>query len=226
MLRPEDESTLIDLGYNLIKMKPSKTLLPPLASHIDLSLCIIKDKLFTTESFFNDNKEAFEKIITLGYSPCFVRSIPHDPYPYDVPLCVLNLGNKAILTCKRLTAPEIIRFCEHEGITVIDTKQGYAKCTALYMGGIITSDKGILRTLEAHSFKALEILEGGIELPPYKHGFIGGSCGFDGEKILVSGSLSSHPSATSIIEFSSLYSIKCVSLSNSPILDIGSMLFI
>ncbi len=225
-VRREDAEGLMSLGYEIIRMKDNPLLFSPLSSHTDLSVFFLRKKVFTTEEYAKENREAFVKIEALGYDTVYVKTAPRSPYPADTPLCILNLGDSALIANTRTAAPEILEYAMNESISVHHTNQGYSKCTSLFAGGIITADKGLIDRCRSASITVVEISPGGIILPPYDYGFIGGCSGVDGQKIFFTGQIESHSDYSKIKQFTKSFGFECISLSDGPLLDIGSIFFI
>ena len=119
--------------------------------------------------------------------------------------CALNFFTLGDLFVGRIdtVAPEALAAAKSAGLDTVDVRQGYAHCaTAVVGGGAITSDEGIFRALSDRGVKTLLIEAGGIELPPYEYGFIGGTSGMiDDGTVFFFGSLDAHPSGGEIRAF-------------------------
>lgn len=64
--------------------------------------------------------------------------------------------------------------------------QGYANCSIIcFENHIITSDEGVYKTLKAENIDVELVTNEGIILNGYKNGFIGGTCGFVSDDILL-----------------------------------------
>jgi hypothetical protein len=79
-----------------------------------------------------------------------------------------------------------------EGKTKIHVSQGYTRCNLLALNDekMITSDKGIFKTLSKQGIDVLLVRPEGILLPGFKNGFIGGTCGVLGNTVYFTGKLS------------------------------------
>ncbi len=225
-IRHEDEATLLSLGFEVIKLRKNCRIENSLGFHTDLSLFFLEDRFFTSEDFLSENRSAFSKIEEKGYFPILIGNAPTSPYPADVPLCIRRVGESALVANEKYTAKEVLRYAKENGFEIINVKQGYAACTCLSIGGLISSDRGILGKVSEKGIRTLEIRPGSILLEGFDQGFIGGASGFDGKKIHFLGDLDLHPDAESIRHFASEFGIECVSLSKLPLEDIGGLLFI
>lgn len=226
-LRSDDELGLIKNGFETIKIPPCESIVGAVSTHADAVLFFLRDRLFLPKAYYEKNSEIIERILSVGsLTPVLTESLPHSPYPHDVPLCALNLSSDAVIANRRHLAPEIVKYCDENAIPIYNTKQGYAKCTAAYMGGIISADRSTLAAAESGGFASLKISEGHVLLDGYDYGFIGGASGFDGNDLYFCGDLDSHPDGSRVREFCGNMGIACVSLSSLPLHDVGSIFFI
>lgn len=226
-LRHDDELGLIRNGFQTVKIPPCKAVSGAVSTHADLLLFFLRDKLFLPKDYYTCNSVLIDEILRAGgLSPVLTRDIPRSPYPHEVPLCALNISDAAVIASKKHIAPEIVRYCEDSSIPILNTNQGYAKCTAAYMGGIISADRSTLSAAKANNIPCLEISQGNVLLDGYPYGFIGGASGFDGQNIYFCGNVDLHPDGHIIKAFCDGNGIGCISLSDLPLYDIGSIFFI
>ena len=81
------------------------------------------------------------------------------------------------------------------------------------------------RAIEARGMTVDIIEEGGILLPPYKTGFIGGTAGVYGDKVYFVGRIEEHPSYNVIKRALDEEGLTPVSLGHGPLLDVGGICF-
>jgi hypothetical protein len=225
-LRSDDELGLIKNGFKTIKIPSCDTISGSVSTHADTVLFFLRDRLFMPRDYFEANRAVLEEILELAsLKPMLTVSLPRSPYPNDVPLCALNVGDRAVIGSRRHLAPEIISFCEENGIPIHNTRQGYAKCTAAYMGGIISADPSTLLAAERCMIDSLRISPGSVLLDGYDYGFIGGASGFDGRSLYFCGDVDLHPDGSAIRSFCDDHGIGCVSLSPLPLHDVGGIFF-
>lgn len=226
-IRPDDELGLIKRGFVTIKIPPCRTISGAVSTHADTVLFFLRDRLFLPREYYEENREIIDRISGIGsFTPFLTKSLPRSPYPYDVPLCAIDLSGAAVIASRRHLAPEVIRYCEENSIPIYNTNQGYAKCTAAYLGGIISADRSTLSAAKCNGIPALEISEGHVLLDGYDYGFIGGASGFDGKNIYFCGDVDLHPDGARIREFCASLGVGCISLSSLPLHDVGSIFFI
>lgn len=147
-------------------------------------------------------------------------------YPRDCKMNALCINNKLFANISSLSE-SISDYAKKNGIELINTKQGYPACSTLSFGNsVITADKGLEKTFSANGIATALIENGGISLPPYEYGFIGGASGVFGNKVYFTGDYKSHPSGE-IIERTLLNGgFTPVSLSGEPLADLGGLIFL
>ena len=127
-------------------------------------------------------------------------------YPSDISLNALPLTTPRgrFLLCRSdMLAPELRRASEESGREVVDVRQGYTHCSVCTVadGRIITADRGIARRAEELGAEVLLISSGGIKLPPYDTGFIGGASVRVGSCLIFFGEPKKHPDGERILGF-------------------------
>lgn len=123
------------------------------------------------------------------------------------------------------TDPKIIELNPYK--TYISVPQAYTRCNLIEItkNTFITSDKGIYNTLTQNNLECLIVTPEGIQLPPYKYGFIGGCMGKFENTIFINGSLSSHSEGDKIRTFIEKHSLELVELHDGSLYDGGGILF-
>lgn len=107
-----------------------------------------------------------------------------DKYPLDVKLNALFYENK-IVCHKDYIDRTLLSYVEKNGIEIIHTRQGYAKCSSVDMkGSVVTSSKPICKVLSENGVRSYYAEPQNIKLDGYGNGFIGGCGGYIGENIL------------------------------------------
>lgn len=225
---PDALKKLAAKGFCIKMILDMPRLDPAVASHIDLSLFHFKNMLFVSPYCLVFNKTFLESLAKeKGFTIFLTEDRPHSPYPNDVPLCVKAIGERALIANKDFAAPEILEYFNKNNIPVFHTNQGYAACSTLSFGNaVISADDSILKAAKEAGADTLKISQGNILLPPYPYGFIGGCCGVCDHTIYFNGNLDLHPDAESIRAFADKHSFSCVSLCDSPLYDIGGIIFI
>lgn len=210
------------LGVEVIPVEREERLCGPLAVHADMQLFHLSDSDWIVSDIHSKTTEKLGKI-GLACHPTG-KKIAKD-YPQDVVLNSAQIGNYLICN-EKYVDPGILKHCHAHHIEIIPVKQGYAKCSVAICSreAIITSDQGIAKAVFG-KLDCLLIQPGFIELPGYRHGFIGGCTGMLNKDILgISGTLSFHPDKNRIINFLTQHSIYIEELSGDPLEDIGGIL--
>lgn len=218
-------------GTEPLLLPPYPALPFPVAAHADLLIHPLDGRLYTWSDYYSCVPGA-AKVIDLicersGLSLCFISADAGDEYPADVCLCAKRIGDFFIVNPQ--TAPELFEASKQSGLYPIAVKQGYAACSAAQVGknAIITADSGIARAAGSSGLEVLGIKPGGIDLPGYRYGFIGGASGFcsrSGE-VWFCGDPSTHPDGERILSFIRSCGSETVLLSERRLYDCGGIFF-
>ena len=147
-------------------------------------------------------------------------------YPGDIPYNAVCTENYFIGNLKH-TAPELIKKAESLGLTLVNVRQGYTKCSCVVLpkNAVITADEGVYSVLsKLSSFHVLKVSTGYVYLNGRKDGVIGGTCGIVGSELIVNGDLDAHPDSGDIRAFCSLHSVAVRDFKGLPLCDIGSII--
>ncbi len=216
----ETVSELERLGYDVVFTKPLKKLYREIQGHADIQLHVFNGRALCAPETYSYYKAALKGVdVVCGVSK------PGFEYPNDIAYNTCGIGGYAV--CRRkFTDPAIIAGYEAAGGKILDTKQGYAKCSICVVnsGSAITADEGIYRLLKKNGLNVLKIREGYIRLYDMQ-GFIGGASGLLEENVLAfNGDIKTHPDRDSILDFCKSCGVEVVSLANGELQDIGSIM--
>ena len=111
-------------------------------------------------------------------------------YPNDIAYNVLRVKSYIFANLK-YTDKNILEYYQKNRYNVINTKQGYAKCSAAVFGDVVlTEDAGLFKLLSnIKDIKAYLIEKGNVRLDGYDYGFIGGATGFINNTAIFCGSI-------------------------------------
>ncbi|HFD2029009.1 TPA: DUF6873 family GME fold protein [Clostridium perfringens] len=218
-----EEKKLKDLNINIIKVPKHTKLYNAIDGHPDIQINILNENTLllakdSSEELFNCVPKDLN-IIKSSYNL-------EDKYPGNVILNAVNLKNDFIHNLK-FTDSKLIESVK--GKNLINIKQGYSKCSIAVVSekALITSDKGIYKTLKPHGFDILLIPSGDISLPGLDYGFIGGTCGLISKnQMAFFGNLENHSYGNHIKNFLLKYDVEPIYLSNGKLIDRGSILTI
>ncbi len=204
---------------------PALSALPPsMARHADLQLCHIGGVyLLAAPEVYAYYQE---KLSPFGFKVLKGETRIGSTYPEDAAYNIARVGNVAFHN-PEITDPVALSFFKKQGISVIPVKQGYAKCAVLPIDEktFITADGGIAKAAKGEGFTVLEITPGGISLPGFSYGFLGGAAGkLSKDTVYITGSLALHPDYKKIFDFLQERGIK-IREGRIPIpMDTGSVL--
>jgi len=225
----ECERALKGYGYDTVKLRGAEYLAPEVASHPDMIILPIGDKLFCHARYLA-RKECNDTVAEIASRANFtVHATAEqtcDKYPRNVLFNAAVVGD--ILICSDHTSKDAICEAERRNMTLVKVKQGYGKCSSAVIGDstIITADAGISRAAKENGIDVLLISAGGVDLPGYDTGFIGGTCGYDDGKLFFCGDLSLHPDGKRITEFCASHGCQAVSLCKGmKLFDVGTIFF-
>ncbi len=147
---------------------------------------------------------------------------PMDTYPADIAYNAARLG-KYVIANTRYTEPKILEYYKKRGFRVLNTNQGYAKCSLAIMSAdaVITGDSGLYALLQKlDNIKCLKANQSRIILEGYDNGFIGGASGLIGKKAVFFG----NPD-TAIKKFLSDLNIEYFCAADGALTDYGSLIY-
>ncbi len=200
-------------GYAPVLLPPSPFLPDPVASHPDMLLCRLGDKLLVCEYYKKANPDIF-----VGEKLILSDEIHGDVYPDDILFNCFEFRGK--MYCKQdHISKHVTEYCCGNGIEIVDLKQGYAKCSCIVTPEVcITADANILKNT---GDSCVPILKGSVELPGYDTGFIGGASFYDNGNMYFFGSLNAHADGEKIKRTLEQNGIGVIELSNGTLTDLG-----
>ena len=219
--------SLLSLGFEPIFLPQYSRLQNGVSSHPDMLLFICKDKYFCTKEYREIAGGAFDIIEKLGYSPILCDEFPSPDYPNDIIFNALNMGDHIFCLEKKLSK-EIKSYADKHGISIINVKQGYTKCSVCKVSdkAMITSDRSIAHSAKNVGIDVLSISQGHVNIKGYDYGFIGGASGESEDTVYFCGNVMMHPDGEAIIDFCQKHEKRYVSLSNEPLFDVGTLFFL
>jgi len=209
----------VELDFTLLA--PDALISEPVRHHADMILTVFDGKIFCHESYYEANKAVLDKIAAFGGLEVAACDCPRgENYPLDVAFNALVAGKRLI--CKKDSVCPLL--AEYD---VINTKQGYAGCTALYAAGtVITADPATTAACEKAGIPVYTISGKDISLPGYDTGFIGGACGACEDTVYIYGDPSTSQSGRELAEFCQSKGLSLVSLWDGHVTDVGGIKFV
>lgn len=219
-LSAECLDALHGMGYETVILPRDCRFGAGVSTHTDLMVFPLGDILFTYGG------TAGNILRSKGFRVTEICEIPESEYPYHVYLNALLVG-RYIFARKKYLAEAVLAEALRRGYTVVDVRQGYARCGACPIsdGAIITSDPSISRAAFSVGIDVLSVSVGGVDLKGYPYGFIGGACGVDGDRVFFAGDIYTHPDGERIVTFCRKHGKEVISLSGGVLNDVGSIFF-
>jgi len=221
---PRLAPALKSLGIEVLVCPRNPLLDRRLASHIDLSLIHLGKNRFIISK--NLAKSDFARALSdMGAELHYSESEPGPDYPEDASLCALMVRNVLFHNFK-YSDSSLKKLSEYRHVQV---GQGYAKCAVCLVdeNAAITADAGMASAMRKEGLDVLEISAGGISLPGFGCGFIGGSAlKISPDLLAFTGNILQHPDCHAILRFLSERGIEPVFLTDSPIFDSGSIILL
>ena len=221
---PEEAARALSERGEILRLPPDPALPAPVASHPDMIAVVCGPRVVAAREYL-DTYPDVARAISAGPG---VRVIPDDGergpvYPLDVGLNCLVIGD--FLFCgKQSASPGVLRLAGELGLTVVPVNQGYAACSALAAGdAVVTADPSVADAAERAGLAVLRISPGGIELPGYDAGFIGGASGVIGDTVFFFGDPSTHPDGDRIAAFLAARGFRSAPLRPGPLLNLGGI---
>lgn len=217
---------LLELGFTPLPLPPFSRLSAPVASHPDMLLLRVRDTLFCHHDYYTIAKSEVDQILHVsGLSLCLTEDHVGVTYPEDIVLNFVFTGN-CLLGKTEFLAKKVKEYAETHRISLLSVNQGYAKCSTVVLGGaIITADTEIEAAAKGAGVDTLLVESGGVTLPPYPYGFLGGASGVCDKTVYFCGNLKGHADGKAIEAFCQRHGYAVVSLSDEPLFDGGCILF-
>lgn len=198
--------------YRPVLLPPSKLLDTPVASHADMLLHRLDDKLLVCEYYYNENKELFDDENVILTDEKHGKN-----YPDDIIFNAFVYKNTLVGKIEKLSK-YIRKHCE--SLKCVNVKQGYAKCSCIVTPDFcITADKNIFNKL--YNLGCSCVSEGGVELDGYNYGFLGGASFYDDGKMFFFGDLYAHKDGKIIAELLKSRGIETNCLTSGTLKDLG-----
>lgn len=192
---------------------------PSLSGHIDVFLFQHNNTLVAapnTPSFYLSLFDTHNIGYILGETPITVNNCT----AYNV---VAN--NSIALHNFKHTDSVVIKTIKH--LNQINCPQAYSRCSTLLLeNAAITSDKGIEKALIKNNIDTLYVNQKDILLPGHSMGCFGGCCGITDNTVVINGNLDHHSQGNEIRQFIAKNGYNIIELSNTALLDVGSIFFV
>lgn len=210
----------------VIELPPFSALDTRVASHPDMLMLRIDNRLFVCEQYYAEAKESIDRIIkATDLEPVLTDDLLSPQYPLDVRFNAFVI-NGAMIGNTANISQEIKNHASDLGIVQVNVKQGYAKCSTVVLdGAVISADTGICRAARQLGVEALSVSAGGVALDGYDCGFIGGASGVCGKQVFFCGDVTNHKDFESISSFCAVHGYEVISLSDDPLYDVGTIMF-
>lgn len=219
---------LAEMCGGVLILPPCPGMDPRVASHPDMLMMAIGQDVVVPRSYAGQTD--VELVLRELCRLCGVRLIlsdrsPGAAYPGDV-VCNGLLYGGTLYGKRSALAPEILRLAAEHGFSAVDVHQGYTGCSALACGDILlTADPSIQQAVLARVGDVLALSPGGIDLPGYNTGFIGGAGGYAAGHAVFFGDVRRHPDGGRITQTLEKRGIHWHCLGDGPLTDFGGIKF-
>lgn len=230
-LIPEESAAQLSESFKVFRLPADRYLPSPVASHPDMLVCCIENRLFVNKHYYAENRHLIDEITEYGkleVCPENTEAEKRSKYPYDATLNIAVDDCRKLIICKPESSFEIaVAYAKDSGFSVIPVKQGYSACSCIITdSGIITSDPGIASVLRETGVNCCLVPNSDIRLKGYDMGLIGGCGGYDSGIVYLLGSLNGLESEIAIKSFAHHYGYIIKELSERPLEDYGGIKFI
>lgn len=219
----EEIKSLEKLNINPIIVPKCNDIYDAINGHVDIQLHIL-DKNIPHVMLQKNISTEFLKILEankIQYS--FSESKLGYSYPQNI---ILNAFSSSNLFVHNLNYTDKNLLNAQKNKKKIHVKQGYTKCSILPINenAVITSDKGIYKSLKKENIDVLLIPPSDILLPSLNYGFIGGTGGLISEnKLAFFGELKNYAYGKEVYDFLFKYDVKPIYLRKGKLIDRGSL---
>ena len=217
------------LDFEVISLSNFQRLPSPVASHADMLMFPIDNKIFLSRDYAPFCKELLERLKRNSYDIVICDCDIKNEYPFDVCFNAARVG-KNILANTKYICSDIKRYIEGSSYSLHHVKQGYTKCSTVILSenAIITADTGIAKKASELGIDVLTVNNShdAVLLDGYDYGFLGGACGLYDGTLYFCGDISRHPDHNKILEFCNAHGVKLYSLSGAQLQDVGGIFFL
>lgn len=212
------KDSLSGLG-EVLWLEPQPCVYPAIAAHPDIYLCRHKHQLIASPDI---PVHWSARIRSAGIALSFGQQRLGEKYPQTAGYNAVFAGDLLIHNLK-VSDPMLLSLASD----TIHVKQAYTRCNLLALNNthMITSDRGIEKTLLRHGKNVLFVEPKQIRLAQHTHGFFGGACGLFGTNLVVCGNISTLGESEALHDFAHSCGFTLLSLFDGPLTDVGSMLF-
>jgi len=219
---PEKAKENLSKYGELILLETKGITYDAISGHPDIFFCKINDQLIIAPNLPKSYKK---KLKELNISFIEGEENVGIKYPESAKYNVLTT-EKFLMHNFRYTDSIVTN---NEGdLDLIHLNQGYSRCNLLPLKNdhFITSDEGIKRVLQNYNLEVLYVNPEDIQLPGFKHGFFGGTCGVVDHSVFILGNLKSYNDGEKVNSYLASLGYEVVELFDGPLFDGGSILFL
>jgi len=216
----DSRDTLQSMGFEVYNSFNNINVSTPVSKHVDMQLVYLGNNQYLCAPECYDYYSELAKII--GFNLIKGETYLSSNYPCDIAYNIIVTEKYAVHNFKHTDSK--LAQCIKDKIR-INVSQGYTACSACRVtdSAFITADSGIFKALEKYDVDVLKISQTGVLLPGYDTGFFGGATFKISPNLLaVNGNIKTHPDCDKIISFCQKNNVDVLSLSDNPIMDIGS----
>lgn len=218
-------------GFDVISVPSATGLATPVASHPDMLFFCGFGQFFVRSEHFSADKRILDianEISAHGYEISPTSDISSVVYPSDVAFNCFVIPQTALIGKADYISGAIKRSATLANLPVIDTKQGYSKCSTVLLPGadrtdslVISADPSIIKSVSECAVHTAKVTYGHVSLPGYDTGFIGGASFSANNTLYFLGDVSRHPDFKLIVSNANAFGREVVSLSDEPLFDAG-----
>ena len=216
------KNKLNNLGIRVFETRSNDSVNKNISLHADISFLFDGEGTLFIASEMAEYKNIFTGIVSVVIIP---EKLGNE-YPRDVLLNCVPLGKKLICNVDTVSQT-VLEYFKNKDYDILNVRQGYTKCSVIPVSdnSIITDDLSIAKLCLSENIDVLTVSKGCVKLYGYDYGFIGGASGRISENTIVfCGDINSHPDSESILQFLDKYGMTAISLDDSPLYDIGSII--
>ncbi len=219
-------------GFDVVSVPSAAGMASPVSAHPDMIFFCGLDRLFVRSEHLENKRisDISDQISRLGYIISPTSDAPSELYPSDIAFNCFVIPQTALIGKADFISGAIKCAATNSGLPVIDTKQGYSKCSSVLISGadrndslVISADTSIIKSVADYAASTVKISYGHVSLPGYDTGFIGGASFSTDDTVYFLGDASRHPDFKLIASAASAFGRDVVSLSDEMLFDAGCL---